>query len=103
MIYGQLGYSQLVLNKNEDAVKSYEAAFQIGITPGANTRGLAYYNLSIGYFRTKQLDKGFEILNKAVDEGFTNRQTYETDTDFDSIRADARFQKLLERLPKTAN
>ena len=103
MIYGQLGYAQLVLNKNEDAVKTYEAAFQIGIIPGANTRGLAFYNLAIGYFRTQQIDKGFETLNKAVDEGFSNRQTYETDTDFDSIRADARFQKLLERMPKAAN
>lgn len=103
MIYGQLGFSQLILNKNEDAVKSYETAFQIGIPPGANTRGVAYYNLAIGYFRMKQLDKGFEILNKAVDEGFTNRQTYETDTDFDAIRSDARYQKLLERLPKGAN
>lgn len=103
MVYGQLGYSQLVLNRNEEAIKTYEKAFEIGIMPGANTRGLAYYNLAIGYFRTKQTDKGFELLNKAVDEGFTNRQTYETDTDFAAIRADARFQKLLERLPKAAN
>ena len=103
MVYTQLGYSQLVLNRNEEAIKSYEKALELGIFPGANSRGLVFYNLSIGYFRTKQLDKGFEILNKAVDEGFTNRQTYETDTDFDSIRSDARFQKLLERMPKAAN
>lgn len=100
MFYGQLGYSQLVLNRNEEAIKSYEAALQMGIMPGANTRGLAYYNLAIGYFRTKQIDKGFELLNKAVDEGFVNRQAYETDTDFTTIRADARFQQLLARLPK---
>ena len=102
-MYGQLGYAQLVLNRNEDAVKSYEKAFEAGIPPGANTRGLAYYNLSIGYFRTKQIDKGFEILNKAVDEGFNNPATYRGDTDFDAIRSDARFQKLLERMPKAAN
>lgn len=98
-LYGQLGYSQLATNKNEDAIKSYEKAFEMGIPPGANTRGLAFYNLAIGYFRVKQTDKGFELLNKAVDEGFVNRQTYETDTDFASIRTDARFQKLLDRLP----
>jgi tetratricopeptide (TPR) repeat protein len=100
LLYGQLGHAQLALNKNEDAVKSYEKAFETGIPPGANTRGLAYYNLAIGYFRTKQTDKGFELLNKAVDEGFVNRQTYETDTDFTTIRADARFQELLKRLPQ---
>ncbi len=36
----------------------------------------------------------------AVDEGFTNRQTFETDTDLTSIRSDARFQQVLARLPK---
>lgn len=103
LLYGQLGYAQLALDKNEEAVRSYEKAFEAGIPPGANTRGLAFYNLAIGYFRIKQNDKGFELLNKAVDEGFTNRQTYETDTDFAPIKSDARFQKLLDRLPKTAN
>lgn len=102
LVYTQLGYSQLVLSRNEEAIKSYEKALEIGI-PGGNLRALTFYNLSIGYFRTNRLDRGFELLNKAVDEGFTNRQTYETDTDFTSIRSDARFQKLLERLPKTGN
>jgi hypothetical protein len=36
------------------------------------------------------------ILSKAVDEGFVDRNAFETDTD-------ARFQKLPERLPKAAN
>jgi Flp pilus assembly protein TadD len=101
--YGQLGYSQLALNRNEEAIKSYEKAFEAGIPPGATTRGLAYYNLAIGYFRVKQNDKGFEILNKAVDEGFNNRATYESDTDFAPVRTDARFQELLKRLPQRAS
>ncbi len=102
-VYGQLGYVQLTLNRNDEAVKSYEKAFEAGIPPGANTRGLAYYNLAIGYFRLKQNDKGFEMLNKAVDEGFNNRATYEGDTDFAPVRTDARFQKLLERLTKSSS
>jgi tetratricopeptide (TPR) repeat protein len=103
LIYGQLGYIQLTLNRNDEAIKSYEKAFEAGIPPGANTRGLAYYNLAIGYFRVKQNDKGFEMLNKAVDEGFNRRSTYEGDTDFAAIRTDARFQKLLERMPKSSS
>lgn len=102
-VYGQLAYVQLVLNRNEDAIKTYEKAFEAGIPPGAGTRGLAYYNMAIGYFRVKQNDRGFEILNKAVDEGFNNRATYEGDTDFASIRTDARFQELLKRLPQRAS
>lgn len=102
-LLGQLGYSQLAIGKNEDAIKSYDAAFAMGIPPGANTRGLAYYNLACAYARLKNMDKAFEMLNKAVDEGFVTRNSYETDTDFVSLRPDPRFAKLLERLPKGAN
>lgn len=102
MLYGQLAYSQMALNKNEEAIKTYEKAFETGIPPGANTRGVAYYNMACAYVRLKQTDKAFEMLNKAVDEGFRNRQTLETDTDMAPIRADARFQELLKRLPATA-
>jgi tetratricopeptide (TPR) repeat protein len=101
--YGQLAFAQMNLNRNEDALKSYEKAFQAGIPPGANTRGFAYFNMACAYARLKQNDKAFEMLNKSIDEGFNNRQTFETDTDLAPIRADSRFQKLLERLPKSAN
>ena len=100
MLYGQLAYTQLALNKPQDAIKSYEAAFQMGIPPGANTRGLAYYNLACAYARLKNLDKAFEMLGKAIDEGYTVRNSFETDTDLADLRTDSRFRALLERLPK---
>ena len=100
MIYGQLGYAQLASNKNREALSSYEAAFQMGIPPGANTRGLAYYNMACAYARLKDIDKAFEMLGKAIDEGFANRNSLETDTDLSSLRTDARFAQLLSRLPK---
>ena len=102
-IYGQLAFAQMNLNRNEDAIKSYEKAFEAGIPPGANTRGLAFYNMACAFARLKQNDKAFEMLNKAVDEGFVNRQTFETDTDLVPLRSDARFQTLLARLPKTSD
>ena len=43
------------------------------------------------------------MLNKAVDEGFSNRRTIETDTDLAPIRADASFQELLKRLPQNTS
>ena len=100
--YGQLAFAQMNLNRNEEALKSYEKAFEAGIPPGANTRGLAYYNMACAYARLKQTDKAFELLNKAIDEGMNNRQTFETDTDLAALRSDARFQTLLNRLPKAA-
>ncbi len=103
LTFGQLAYSQMNLNRNEDALKTYEKAFEVGIPPGANTRGLAYYNMACIYIRLKQNDKAFETLNKTIDEGFVDRKTFETDTDLAPIRSDARFQQILGRLPKTTN
>jgi tetratricopeptide (TPR) repeat protein len=99
-IYGQLAFAQMNLNRNEDALKTYAKAFEAGIPAGAGTRGLAYFNMACAHVRLKQTDKAFEMLNKAVDEGFVNRQTFETDTDLAPLRTDARFQTLLGRLPK---
>jgi len=101
LLYGQLGYSQLALNRNEEAIKTYEKAFEAGIPPGANTRGMAYYNMACAYVRLKQNDKAFGMLHKTVDEGFNNRQTFETDTDLAPLRTDARWQTFLARLPKS--
>lgn len=102
-VYGQLAFAQLNLNRNEDALKTYEKAFEAGIPPGANTRGVAFYNMACAYVRLKQTDKAFEMLGKAIDEGFKNRQTFETDTDLVPLRADARFQELLKRLSQATS
>lgn len=99
MIYGQLGFAQLHLNRNADAVRSYERAFELGIPPGRTTRGLAWYNLACAYVRTGQLDRAFAALDQAVVEGMTDRATYERDSDFVPIRNDPRFVALLARLP----
>jgi len=102
LVYGQLAFSQLNLNRNEDAIRTYEQAFSAGIPPGANTRGVAYYNMACAYARLKNADKAFEMLGKAVDEGFANRNTMTTDADLADLRSDPRFAKLIERLPATA-
>lgn len=100
LMYGQLAYAQLALNQNEAALRSYEGAFAVGIPPGANTRGVAYFNMAGAYTRLKQTDKAFEMLGKAVDEGFSSRASYEADADLTPLRADARWSELLKRLPQ---
>lgn len=100
LTFGQLGFAQLHLGRNEDAVKNYERAFAAGIPPGANTRGIAAYNLACGYARLGNKDKALETLTLAVNEGFGSRETYEKDADFVTLRADTRYQQLIERLPQ---
>lgn len=97
MMYGQLAFAQLGANQNEAAIKNYENAFAAGIPPGANTRGLAYYNMASGYVRLGQKDKAFEMLSKAIAEGFNDRATFEADADLAPLRTDPRFQALFPK------
>jgi tetratricopeptide (TPR) repeat protein len=100
-IYSQLALSQLQTGRNEEALKSYEKAFEMGIPPGANTRGVAYFNMACGHTRLGQKEKALAALSNAVAEGFTNRNVYETDVDLAPLRAEPRFQEILARLPKS--
>ncbi|HEY7547231.1 MAG TPA: tetratricopeptide repeat protein, partial [Blastocatellia bacterium] len=100
LMYGQLAWAQLHVGRNEDAIKSYEKAFEAGIPPGANTRGVAYFNMACGYTRLGQKDKALDALASAIAEGFTNRNTYETDEDLAPLRSEPRFQEMLSRLPR---
>lgn len=97
--YTQLAIAQIGLNRLDDAVKTYETAMQTGVMP----KSTGYYNLACAHSLSKQTEKAFEWLNRAIDEGFTNRRTFETDTDLDPIRSDPRFQTVLARLPKASN
>lgn len=97
-LFGQLGFVQLHLGRNAEAAQSYERAFEIGIPPGAATRGVAWYNLACAYARLGRVDDAFAALGRAVDEGMRTRQTYERDTDLDPLRPDPRFAELLARL-----
>ena len=101
LMYGQLASSQLHVGRNAEAVQTYLKAFDAGIPPGANTRGVAYYNLACGYSKLGQKDKALEALTNAVNEGFTTRNAYETDEDLAPLRTEPRFQELLARLPKS--
>lgn len=103
LVYGQLAFSQMNLNLNEESIRNYEKAFEAGIPAGASTRGVAYYNMACAYARLKNADKAFEMLNKSVDEGFGTRAAYEADEDLKELRGDPRFATLLGRLPRPAN
>ena len=98
-VYSQLARAQLGVGRNEEAIQNYEKAFAAGMPQWA--RGSAYYNLACAYARIGQKEKAFEALSNAVNEGFTNRNQYETDPDLASVRSEPRFQEILARLPKT--
>jgi tetratricopeptide (TPR) repeat protein len=98
LIFGQLAMAQLSLGRNEEAIRSYERAFEIGIPPGPTTRGVAYYNLACANARLGRTDRALEMLSRAIDEGFSDRATLEADADLAPLRADPRFAALAARI-----
>jgi hypothetical protein len=70
---------------------------ELGV-PAGRFRALAYYNLACGYVRVGRKDDALVALGRAVDQGMTDRATYENDEDLNPLRGDPRFQQLLSRL-----
>ena len=56
------------------------------------------YNLACAYALKGDTDRAIETLGQAVEAGFRNRSWIENDRDFDGVRKDERFQKILEKL-----
>ena len=92
----RLAATLMTLGQNEEAITTFEKGIAAGLPKAA-----AFYNIACAYVRLKQTDKAFEFLNKAIDAGFNDRQTFESDTDLAPLRADARFQQTLARLLKS--
>ncbi len=90
--YGGIGYNFLVQNRNELAAKYYEKA--IALQPN----GHDYYNLACAYAKSNEKEKALNALAKSISIGNTSKSQIDNDTDFDSIRSDERFKKLLEKL-----
>lgn len=95
LLYWRLGLTQLYLSRNEEAVQSYEKAFELGIPPGANFRGSAWYNLACGYARLGQIDKALDALAGSVQEGFAKRDMCDADPDLAPLREHARYREIL--------
>lgn len=98
-LQGQLGWVRLHLGRNSEAVANYERALALGV-PAGRLRALAYYNLACGYVRMGRKDDAIGALAKAVEQGMTDRRTFEGDDDLAPLRGDARFQQLLDGLAK---
>ncbi len=96
-IQGQLGWTRLNQGKNAEAVGNYEKALELGVPPG-RFQARAWYNLACGYVRLGRKDDAFRALGKAIDQGLSDRATFEGDDDLRPLRDDPRFGQLLSRL-----
>jgi tetratricopeptide (TPR) repeat protein len=92
MAHLSLGLCLLRLGKSENALKEFEKAlsFDPEYAP-------THYNLATYYALAKDPDKALTFLRKAITLFPETRNWAAKDADFDNIRNDPRFQKLVSR------
>ncbi len=74
------------------------AALFLTIAESLKPRDIVAYNLASVYARLGQKRQAIDALRRAIDRGFDDRATLETDHDLDSLRAEPAFRELLGRL-----
>ncbi len=97
-VEGLLAHEALISGDTDGGIAHYEKAFQYGIPDGANTRGVAAYNLACGYARKGRVDDAMRRLEEAAAQGFGRRAEWERDDDLASLHKDPRWAPLVARL-----
>lgn len=59
---------------------------------------LVLYNIACFFSLKGEADRSIELLERAIEKGWGDKAWLETDSDLDSLRDDARFQALLDRI-----
>src|SRR5262249_36693957 len=73
------------------------ANLQIAAEVRPDSRGV-FYNLACCYSRLREKGKALEVLKKAIENGYADLHSLETDPDLDAIRSDPEFGRLLADL-----
>ena len=90
--WNRLGYCRHMLGEYQAAVEAYTKAVEIGNNPQV------MYNMACSYARLGDRAHSLEWLNKALDAGLGNPGQISTDADLESLRGDAGFKSLLDRV-----
>jgi len=82
-----------LLGERTRAIEACERALNIdGDEP------ITLYNVGCTYAQLGRHDDAIGCLERAVEQGFTDRAWFDNDTSLNALRDDARFRALLERL-----
>jgi tetratricopeptide (TPR) repeat protein len=90
--WAQLGISLHETGKYQDALAAYHRALALKRMP------VIVYNVAAAYARLDQRDSAFAWLDSAVATGFTQQATLDGDNDFDGVRADPRYAKVVSAM-----
>lgn len=90
-----LGFAALASGDPSSALDGFKRAFDLGYR-----KPVSAYNLACAHARKSNTDEAFVWLDRALELGFDNGGQLYTDPDLESLRDDARFKDLAERLAK---
>lgn len=93
-VWLRLGNSLRWLSRYDDALKAFDHATQFGAGM------FAEYSKAGVYVAMKQPDKAFESLDKAVQQGYSDPDSLEKESDWSALRTDVRFIKVLDQAKK---
>lgn len=85
-----LGYVSLQAGQNEESIRSFERALQLGYMPPTTT-----YNIACGQARSGRTEEAFAWLEKARAAGFKLYDSMKSDTDLESLHDDPRFKQMM--------
>jgi tetratricopeptide (TPR) repeat protein len=82
------------LSKYQEAIESFDKAIEIN-----PNNADAWYNRACGEIRKGKIESGLEDLKKAIEIDTVWIDSAEKDEDFESIRNDERFKRVVKRMP----
>jgi tetratricopeptide (TPR) repeat protein len=88
-----LGYAYAVMGRKADADKVLDQLNDISKKKYVSPRFVAYVYVGLG-----EVDKAFECLGKAFDDGSLHGESFKANPAFDPLRSDPRFTNLLRRM-----
>ena len=93
----RMGVSYGSLEQWSKAIRAYQMADALGVPPM-----FARYNLACTFARAGEPDSAFITLESLVGSGYAQADAIEQDTDFASLRADARYAPVIEHAKRNA-
>jgi len=85
------GLTYFHLNRHDEAIKDFIRSLELK-SDAPNT----LYNLACLYSLKGKIDDALPYLEKAINKDEKNREMAKTDKDFDNLRDDPRFKKLID-------
>ena len=93
----RIAFAYLLSQQHKRSIHHFEVAHRI-----QPNDALTLYNLGCAYALDGQVDKALDMLEAAVKAGFYDVAHLEKDPDFDSLRANERYQRLVDDLKRKA-